>query len=146
MTYLLVDAIQDMRFNGVSVSWTKETIEKVSAIVNRAKIALDSFEVICNKHFEDSRHAYGEENRIRSNKGYRFPGFFKKINDGHYDHTVSAVESGGDIVHNVCGTQLKLHDYFLEKMRTDSIFFEKVWCPSCLNYTTIRQWDVVSSL
>lgn len=81
-------------------------------------------------HFDDERHASGEMNILREQRGY------SPDRGGSYNWTVDrahadASDHGYDIKHQVCGTRLVLHAHFRERIAKDRQFYGKVWCQTC---------------
>lgn len=127
----LVEAISGIEENGLNIRWTPEIRERVGALIQRAAAAEDAFRPIADAHFADERHCSGTGvNILRESRGYSFSGHLTKV-DGAYNYTVDVVSEGGDLTHEVCGTQLKLHEHFRQKLAIDPQFYGLVYCPSC---------------
>lgn len=136
----LVAAAQGITLDGLTMRWTKEVVEAVDVVIPRALAASEKYSRLSDAHFHDKRHSSGEVNILREQRGSTFY-------DGAYDHTVEVVPEGGDIQHStVCGTRLKLHEYFKADLRRDPLFFGKVWCPTCRGNVPFAQFTVISSL
>lgn len=139
----LVAACDGMTEEGLTIRWTPDVTERVAALADRAKAALDAFAPLANAHFHDARHCSGERNMLRPSRGSHWAGFVAPdYQAAQYDYTVDVVPDGGDIVHTVCGTHLRLHEHFLQDLRRDPAFFGKVRCPTCRLDAPIAQFAI----
>ncbi len=128
----LQDATEGMTSEGLTIRWSPEVTARVEALIPRAAAAADAWHAVSDEHFRDRRHSHGDENVLRESKGYGWTGFVKaEGKSGAYDYTVEVVPAGGDLRHDVCGTNLQLHDHFKDQLACDPGFYGKVWCPSC---------------
>jgi len=128
----LVGACEGMTDDGGTIRWNPEITARVEALIQRAAAASDAYAVVSDAHFADQRHASGEPNILRASAGSKFAGHVKPDHAAaRYDYTVDVVSVGGDLTHSVCGTQLKLHEHFRERIAVDPTFYGKVWCPTC---------------
>lgn len=113
------------------IQWSPETRPKIMAIEPRWREIMGKIELLSDAHFEDSRHSHGEPNILREKQGSKGD-FWGNGNGGCYHYTVEAVgPAQGHIAHMVCGTEFRLHDHFLDRLRRDPAFYGKVWCPTC---------------
>lgn len=137
----LVDACDGMVEEIGRITWTPEVTARVEALIPRAAAAMDAFRPLENFHQSDHRHSHGGVNVIRSSAGAEFAGF---VNPDYaaaaYNYTVQVVPAGGDLVHTVCGTELRIHQHFKDNLARDPAFYGKVWCPTCRNDVPFAQF------
>lgn len=124
----IIAALDGMTESGFDIRWTQEVSERIMAMRERFKSVLTDLEPLSDAHFDDERHSAGRNNMLWSQAGGRSVGYGTPYN---YNYTVDAVPDGGDIVHTVCGTRLKLHDHFKERLARDPAFYGEVKCPIC---------------
>ncbi len=137
-----VAACAGMEDAGATIRWTPEITAKLAMLMPRIKAALDAFEPLTKAHFHDDRHAAGAVNILSAKRGSHWAGFVEpNYAAAEYNYTVECVPEGGDILHEPCGTRLKLHEHFLRDLRRDPTFFGKVWCPTCHGNMPIEQWQ-----
>ena len=129
----LMQAIEGIKAEHMTLRWTPEIRERVEALIPRAAAAADAFSPLREACHADKRHSMGEQNVLRSSGGSRWAGFVAPDYEAaRYDYTVELVEDGSaDITHEVCGAGLKLHDHFKANIAKDRAFYGKVWCPRC---------------
>jgi len=137
---LLINAASKMTFDGLTTKWTPEVLDEIEALIPRVAAASDAYADISDVHFADERHCSGGENILRTRSGGSFPGHAAKKENTTYDYTVEVVDTGGDLHHTPCGTNLVIHQYFKDKLADDITFYGKVWCPTCKCNTTWSQW------
>ena len=137
---LLIAAASRMTVDGLTVRWTPEVLAEIEALIPRAAAASDAYAAISDAHFSDERHSHGGENILRERRGSGFAGHATKKTDTEYNHTVEVVLTGGDLTHQVCGTQLAIHQHFKDKITADLAFYGKVYCPTCHINAPLGQW------
>jgi hypothetical protein len=125
---LLREACDGMTEEGLTVRWTPEIREKVAALVPRAEAAECAVSRLSNEHFKDARHSHGGENLLRESRGATAIRF---LPPHEYHYTVEVVPEGADLVHQACGTGLRLHQHFKDDLTRDPTFYAKVFCPTC---------------
>lgn len=90
-------------------------------------------------HFDDSRHSRGQPNVLRYERGFSedrggdFDWFVKMLNRPA-NPQASADEVAAerpDLEHKVCGTELAIAEHFKERIRFDSAWYGRVYCPRC---------------
>lgn len=92
--------------------------------------------LLSEAHFDDSRHSAGTPNILREQKGY------SPDRGGNYDWFVRQTDEGaGHLRHQVCGTELALHDYFVDRIKRDRNWFGHVWCPECQMNLPFAQFE-----
>lgn len=137
----LVEACDGMKEENLRITWPPEVTARVEALIPRAAAAMDAFMPFADFHRSDARHSMGGVNVIRAQRGSHFAGF---VNPDYaaatYDYVVQVVPAGGDIVHTVCGTELRLHQHFKDNLARDPAYYGKVWCPTCRNDVPFAQF------
>lgn len=104
-------------------------------MVDRLRVTERPYNALLEAHFDDSRHASGQPNVLRAQRGYA-AGRGAKI-DGEYNFDVSVVvgikgeELIYDLKHNVCGARLVIHEHFKERIKRDPAWYGSAWCPVC---------------
>jgi hypothetical protein len=128
------------------IRWAPETRPAIMRLLPRWREIMGQVELLSEAHFEDDRHCRGTPNILRAEQGGKSD-FWGNGNGGSYNHTVEVVEAGtGDIAHTPCGTELKLHEHFKERIRRDLAFYGKVWCPTCVLNAPIAQFAFAQSM
>lgn len=102
--------------------------------VERLRETKPAVDLLSEAHFDDARHASGNENFLREERGY------SPDRGGDYNYTVEVVTEGADLTHKVCGTGLKLHEFFKTRLAKDPTFYGKVWCPTCTQQLPFGQF------
>lgn len=140
----LIAALDGMTDDGQQIRWTPQVAERVAALYGRFQEVLVEIEPLSDAHFDDDRHSSGQINILREQRGGR--GDLYKTGAGYsdYAYTVEAVAEGGELRHTVCGTNLRLHDHFKERLARDPDFYGRVWCPTCINNVPIAQFERLS--
>lgn len=137
----LAEACAGMVDEGLKITWPPETRAKVEALIPRAAAAMDAWDAVSEAHFADRRHSSGQENVLWPSAGSKWAGFVNPdYKAAGYNYTVDVVDQDGDLLHTVCGTHLKLHDHFKQKIAADPLFYGKVRCPRCSVDAPIAQF------
>jgi hypothetical protein len=141
---LLVDAAKGITEDGVTIRWGAVTIRwgaevttKIAELVPRIESALREYNVASEAHFHDERHSSGNDNLLRAMQGSVGIRWLPRKD---YNYTVEVVTDNGDMVHNACNTEIKLHDHFKEQIVKDRTFYGKVFCPGCKATTSMEQY------
>lgn len=124
----LVDEYRTFQAATAGKGGTREDVDGIGAVVPELRAAAIEAERLSDDHFHDHRHSHGEANILRERQGY------SSSLDGtgkHYHDTVEIVDAGGDITHQICGTQLKLGPSFKDELARDPTFYDTAWCPKC---------------
>lgn len=128
----LMQAIAGIEIDGGEIRWSPEIRQRVEALIPRAMKAADVFSPLSEAHFADDRHSRGEPNILRESGGSKWAGFVSPDYEAaRYDYTVEVTTEGADLTHEPCGTGLKLHEHFKDKLANDPTFYGKIWCPKC---------------
>ena len=126
----------------IKITVPHPAVEELVAVATLliAAAASDAYAAISDAHFSDERHSHGGENILRERRGSGFAGHATKKTDTEYNHTVEVVLTGGDLTHQVCGTQLAIHQHFKDNITADLAFYGKVYCPTCHINAPLGQW------
>jgi len=107
----------------------------IKAQCERLREVQPAIELLVEAHHDDRRHAGGDDNILREEKGW------SESRGGDYHWTVALTGPGtGDLVHTVCGAEIKLHQHFKDRLARDAKFYARIHCPRCLTTLPAAQF------
>jgi hypothetical protein len=136
-------ALEGMTSEGLTIRWNDQITAKVDALTERVRQVLVDLEPLSDAHFRDGRHASNRPNILREQRGSRGDLYGTGVGYRDYHYAVEVCGPGeGHILHEPCGTELHLHEHFIELMRPDPDFYGQVWCPTCKLNAPIGQFAI----